>query len=196
MRTAEQIKKQEEKDGLVRWVFIDIMLIPLKADGTSDYSKKQRLFTFDLPREVYERREWVVRWRVAKLQCLYPRNYITPYFTYYCKKTKLPIYKGVLDKMISAKRMITTILNKMEEAKKEYIPTLYNPTIESTEEWVKVSAKLKQYREKLLYFTAEVERVKNLPTGDKPFIEEAALPCSSIDPTVPGIKAIPEEKAA
>lgn len=196
MRTAEQIKEQEEKEGLVRWVFIDIMVTHLKEDGSPDHYKKTRIFTYNLPRDIYERRDWVIRWRVAKMQCLYPRNHVNPYFTYYCKKTKLPMYTGVLNKMISAKRMITTISNKMAEAKKEYIPTLYNPTIESTEAWAKATTKLDQYREKLLFFTAEVERLKNQPTGDKPFVEECDLEPASGGQLGSLTSAIPREKAA
>jgi len=179
MRTPEQIKKQEEKEGIERWVFIDIVFHPTREDGKTDYYKRTRIFKYDLPRDVYEKRDWVVRWRIAYLQCQYPRNQVTAFYTYYCKKTKLPIYKSSLDKMISAKRMITTIVNKMDEAKNEYIPTLYNPTIESTEAWAKALMKLKQYQEKLVFYTAEVERLKLLPTGDKPFVEEPPSECSS-----------------
>jgi hypothetical protein len=105
------------------------------------------------------------------------------------------MYKGVLDKMISAKRMITTIINKMDNAKKEYVPTLYNPTIESTEPWTKASNKLKRYQEKLVFYTAEIERLKNQPTGDKPFVEETPLETTSID-VVPSVETLPQEKAA
>ena len=52
---------------------------------TIEYRTKERqrvvLFRYDLPRDVYERRQWVVRWRHARLLCQYPKENVQTYFS-------------------------------------------------------------------------------------------------------------------
>lgn len=45
------------------------------------------LFRYDLPVDIYNRRFWVIDWRVAKFKCMYPREHIIYTLTYYDKKT-------------------------------------------------------------------------------------------------------------
>lgn len=74
------------------------------------------LYTYDLPREVYERRMWVIRWRVARLQCQYPRNDVYTSFCYYDKRSGESMeVGGCLSKLISAKAQITKAERKMNE---------------------------------------------------------------------------------
>lgn len=76
------------------------------------------LHTYDLPRELYERRNWIVRWRVVRLQCLYPKEDIHPYFSYYDKRTGLSIgFDSALSKLSAAKAQISIA----ERKEKEYI---------------------------------------------------------------------------
>src|SRR5258708_31675255 len=135
----------------------------MRPDGTYDYSNKELLFKYDLPRAVYERRTWVITWRVAKFQCQFPKYRITPFYCHYHRKANISLWKIPLDKLVSAKRMVTQITNAMAVAKKEYIPSLYEPTIETTARWIKTEDKLTRYRQQVDYYTAEVESIKNNP---------------------------------
>ena len=74
------------------------------------------LYTYDLPREVYERRMWVIRWRVAILQCKYPRNDVYTSFYYYDKRSGESLeVSSCLSKLISAKAQITKAERRMNE---------------------------------------------------------------------------------
>lgn len=74
------------------------------------------LYTYDLPREVYERRMWVIRWRVSRLQCQYPRNDVYTSFYYYDKRSgELLEVSSCLSKLISAKAQITKAERRMNE---------------------------------------------------------------------------------
>lgn len=46
-----------------------------------------RLYRYDLPRWLWEEKQWVIRWRIAKLQCQHPRRHVDSYLTFYDKKT-------------------------------------------------------------------------------------------------------------
>lgn len=75
-----------------------------------------RLFTYDLPREVYERRSWVPEWRQAKFKCKFPRENVSCYFCYYDKRlgndSKL---NADFKRLIAAKAQVTRMQNKIEE---------------------------------------------------------------------------------
>ena len=74
------------------------------------------LYTYDLPREVYERRMWVIRWRVARLQCQYPRNDVYTSFYYYDKRSGESLeVSSCLSNLISAKAQITKAERRMNE---------------------------------------------------------------------------------
>jgi hypothetical protein len=74
------------------------------------------LYTYDLPREVYERRMWVIRWRVARLQCKYPRNDVYTSFYCYDKRSGESLeVSSCLSKLISAKAQITKAERRMNE---------------------------------------------------------------------------------
>ena len=67
-------------------------------------------------REVYERRMWVIRWRVARLQCQYPRNDVYPSFYYYDKRSGESLeVSSCLSKLVSAKAQITKAERRMNE---------------------------------------------------------------------------------
>ena len=57
---AKDLAKAEKELKIEHWVQISICY------GYGHQSVT--LYTYDLPREVYERRMWVIRWRVARLQ--------------------------------------------------------------------------------------------------------------------------------
>lgn len=111
MEYAREYAKAEWELKIEKWVYISI-----------EYRTKTRdrivLHTYNLPRELYERRSWVIRWRMARLQCLYPKEDIHPYFSYYDKRTGLSAgFDSALSKLSAAKAQITIA----ERKEKEYI---------------------------------------------------------------------------
>ena len=78
MEYAREYAKAQREMKIEKWVCITI-----------EYRTKERqrvvLFRYDLPRDVYERRQWVVRWRHARLLCQYPKENVQTYFSYYAK---------------------------------------------------------------------------------------------------------------
>lgn len=76
------------------------------------------LHTYDLPRKLYERCSWIVRWRVSRLQCLHPKKDIHLYFSYYDKRPGLSTgFDSALSKLSAAKAQISIA----ERKEKEYI---------------------------------------------------------------------------
>lgn len=74
------------------------------------------LYTYDLPREVYERRMWVIRWRVARLQCQYPKQIVSTSLYFYDKRSGESLeVSSCLSKLISAKAQIAKAERKMNE---------------------------------------------------------------------------------
>lgn len=160
--TDRQIEREYKSEGVIRWVTITIDRMLGRPDGSIDWYHRERLFQYSWPRDVYERRKWVLDWRCARLKCSFPRDRIQAGFHYFDKKTGISLHDGPINKMIAAKRNITRIKNKMATAKANYIPTLYNPTIESNAEWGKAEAKLKEYETMLELHKNEIKRCKNL----------------------------------
>lgn len=111
MEYAREYAKAERELKIEKWVYISI-----------EYRTKIRdrivLYTYDLPRKLYERRSWIIRWRVARLQCLHPKEDIHPYFSYYDRRTGLSTgFDSALSKLSAAKAQITIA----ERKEKEYI---------------------------------------------------------------------------
>ena len=109
MQLAKDYAKAEKELEVQRWVFISIE----RTDGNCNY---ERLFSYDLPREVYERRRWVVEWRRARLVCQYPKGNVKCYFSYYDKRlgTNIRLNED-LRRLISAKAQVTKIQRKIDE---------------------------------------------------------------------------------
>lgn len=170
MMTQDAIYAEEKAEGIERWVFISIDKVPMRLDGSYNWYDHKRIYHYDLPRELYDRRKWVITWRIAKLQCQLPKSIIQAAYTFYCKKTNITLMDGPLRKRIDTKRMITTIKNKMKAAKENYVPTLFKPTIEETDLWKKVCEKLARYEAKLKSLNIEIETLqsghKDTPTPD------------------------------
>ncbi|MBD5585361.1 MAG: hypothetical protein HDQ88_09785 [Clostridia bacterium] len=101
---------QAEKELEIQyWVNISIQY-------TDNAGNVVKLFTYDLPREVYERREWVVEWRKAKLTCLYPKVGIQRFISYYDKRLgNNPNLTADLRKLTSAKAQVTKARKQIEK---------------------------------------------------------------------------------
>lgn len=109
MQLAKDYAKAEKELGVQHWVFITIEL----TDGNCNYV---RLFSYDLPREVYERRRWVIEWRKSKFVCQYPKGNVRCFFSYYDKRlgTDNRLNED-LRQLISAKAQVTKVQRKIDE---------------------------------------------------------------------------------
>lgn len=109
MQSAKYYAEAEKQLEVQHWVYIYFERI-------DENGKQVRIFGYDLPREVYERREWVVEWRKAKLVCQYPKGNVRTYFSYYDKRLgndhKL---NDDLRKLISAKAQVTKVQRRIAE---------------------------------------------------------------------------------
>ena len=109
MQMAKEYAKAEKELEVQHWVFITIE----RTDGRCNY---ERLFSYDLPREVYERRRWVIEWRRAKFVCQYPKGSIRCYTHYYDKRLGMDNrLNDDLSKLAMAKAQVTKVQNKIDE---------------------------------------------------------------------------------
>ena len=101
MQMAKYYAEAEKELGVCHWVFITIE----RTDGHCNY---ERLFSYDLPREVYERRRWVIEWRKARLVCQYPKGNVRCFLSYYDKRLGSDKHlNDDLRKLVSAKAQVT-----------------------------------------------------------------------------------------
>ena len=106
---ARDYARAESELGVQHWVFIEFTRD--MEDRTSE-----RIFSYNLPREVYERRRWVVRWREAALVCRFPRSSVKVYHSYYDRRLGNDVSLTTdLRKLVSAKAQVTKARRKMDE---------------------------------------------------------------------------------
>lgn len=111
MEYAREYAKAERELRIERWVFISI-------ECKDEAGNAVRLHSYDLPRELHERHHWVVRWREARLQCLYPKRQINTYYSYYDRRTGLHTgFSSALSRLSAAKAQISIA----ERKEREYI---------------------------------------------------------------------------
>lgn len=147
MEGAKAIAKAERELGIEKWVILSIEY------QTKD-DRRVVLYQYDLPRELYEKYRWVVRWRQARCQCLHPRETVQLYHSYYDKKTGLRTdFNSCLSRLTASKAQIT-IAKKREQ---KYLSWQKQNNLffdeHTDEELVKFRAKLKKKEENynLLY---------------------------------------------
>lgn len=109
IQMSKDYAKAEKELGVQRWVFISI-----KRDDEN--GNRIRIFSYDLPREVYERRRWVIEWRKAKFVCQYPKGHVQCCFSFYDKRlgNNFKLTED-LGKLISAKAQVTKVQRKIDE---------------------------------------------------------------------------------
>jgi len=109
MEEAKELAKAERELGIEKCVIISI-------EYQTNDNRRVVLFQYDLPREIYKRYDWVIRWRKARFQCLYPREMIWVYTSYYDKKTGLKTdFNSCLSKFASSKAQITIAKRREQE---------------------------------------------------------------------------------
>ena len=106
---ARDYARAEAELGVQHWVFIEFT----KDD---DDGNRERIFSYDLPREVYERRRWVVRWREAVLVCRFPRANVSRFYSYYDRRLGNDVrLTDDLRRLVAAKAQVTKAQRKLEE---------------------------------------------------------------------------------
>ena len=139
-----------------RWVKITIYLVAQKSDGSPDHhAPKKVLSSFDLPRELYERRQWVIVWRLAWWQCRYPRRYLWSGYHYYDKKTGQDLMDPTYNRIQTCRRMVTKLTNSMRKYEGERARELIWEK-DRDPQWQQAVAKLKAYQE-------ELNQLQNMP---------------------------------
>lgn len=107
---AKDLAKAEKELKVERWVEVTLYY------GYAD--KQVSLYHYDLPREMYFRYQWVIRWRMAKFQCQYPKQIIGISLYHYDKRSGESMgLNSCLSKLISAKAQVA----KAERMMKNYI---------------------------------------------------------------------------
>ena len=107
---AKDLAKAERELKVEQWVEVTLYY------GYAD--KQVSLYHYNLPREMYFRYQWVIRWRMAKLQCQYPKQIIGISLYHYDKRSGESMeLNSCLSKLISAKAKVT----KAERMMREYI---------------------------------------------------------------------------
>lgn len=109
MEYARELARAERELRIERWVFISI-------EYKDEAGNPVRLHSYDLPRDLHERHRWVIRWREARLQCLYPKKQVNTYYSYYDKRTGLGTdFSSCLSKLSAAKAQISIAERKERE---------------------------------------------------------------------------------
>ncbi len=138
MELAKAYSKAE-KETVQPYFFVSI----------EDTDTKERLYSYDLPRDMFWKYQWVIRWRMARLQCQRPKHNICQYLSGYDKKTGLEIgLKSPLSKLTSAKAQVTINERKL----KDYLEGMKNDLFfdEKTDPIVaKLKCKISSYNQQI-----------------------------------------------
>ncbi|NDV84528.1 hypothetical protein [Bacteroides sp. 51] len=109
LEDAKALARAEKELGIEKWVILSIEY------QSKDY-RRVVLYQYDLPRDLYEKYRWVVRWRQARCQCLHPRETVQLYHSYYDKRTGLKTdFNSCLSKLAASKAQITIAKKREQE---------------------------------------------------------------------------------
>lgn len=67
IQEARDLAKAERELGIEDWTRVTIGCRPNESEWI-------HLYQFDFPTESHDRYRWIIRWRMAKLQCEHPRS--------------------------------------------------------------------------------------------------------------------------
>lgn len=152
MQYAKDLAKAERELKIEHWVYISFEI-------KNENRNREILHKIDIPRVLYDRWQWVIEWRRAKLVCKYPRKHIWVYHSYYDKRTGLETGFGtMLGKLSAAKAQVT----KMERIIAQYVEYMsqndlfFNP--ETDERLLKANGKLERKIQHCALLHAELEQ--------------------------------------
>ncbi|WP_294533352.1 hypothetical protein [uncultured Bacteroides sp.] len=100
---AKDLAKAEKELKVVTWVLVSIYRYDKQGNRTL-------LYRYDLPRELYFKREWVIRWREARFRCRFPKDQLTTTLSFYDKRfgTSYQLNED-LRKLASAKAQVSKV---------------------------------------------------------------------------------------
>lgn len=112
---AREIARVEKEAEIERWVKVII-----ERQIAGDPFHREVLHTYDIPRDMRDRWEWVFRWRRARLQCQYPKDIVTESCAFYRKVKGHNIgMQEDLGKFVSAKAQYSKQLKIVEQYRSE-----------------------------------------------------------------------------
>ena len=153
---AKEIARQEKSLGIEHWDFISI-----KRDGDKA-GEYVRLYHYDLPRQIAEKYDWVVRWRAAKLQCQYPRYGVRIYHSPYKKVMGVNIgMQKDIDTFVAAKAQYTKQKRILDDYISEQKETNMFFSEDTDQEVIRIKEKLERKKENIDLAEARlIEKVK------------------------------------
>lgn len=108
MQAAKDLAKAEKDLGIQKWVLISFYRKNEKGEA-------EKIFEYDLPRELWIKWNWVVNWRRAKLICMFPRREVYSTLSFYDKRSGYEIGIGTcLSKLISAKAQVAKVQRSID----------------------------------------------------------------------------------
>ncbi len=76
---------------------------------------REILHSYDLPREMVWKYDWVYEWRKARYICLYPKDRVSLYFHFYDRTTGMAYeYKSLRSRQVAARALITRYTNAIQ----------------------------------------------------------------------------------
>ena len=161
---AKEIARAEKELGIERW---DRICIGRDGNKEGEYIL---LYSYDLPRDIAEKYNWVIRWRAAKLQCQYPRYCVRVYHSPYSKVMGEDIgMQKDLDRFVAAKAQVTRqerVISQYVEQKRKEGDMFYNES--EDEDLAKAIAKLQTKKEMVAQAEDRlIQKVKEYKTRTK-----------------------------
>lgn len=153
MTLAKAYDKAEKEMGVIPYVIVSL------RNRRTD----KELYQYNLPRDIFWRRSWVIEWRTAKLLCKYPRDGINRILSFYDKKTGLEYgFGSLLGKLSSAKAQRTMAASALDD----YIDSRRGDMFfDETEDILvdKMRHKIESYRRKIVEIENEIKsRIEEL----------------------------------
>jgi len=135
-KAEEQVEKELNVN---RWVIVSI------GYRTPDTKTPDVvLYKFNIPVHMKDKYSYVFRWRAARLQCKYPKEYICTWYSHYDKSTSLRLdHDSLYTKVIRWKGLITRAKNIIKKYEEQRLKTLFHD-FENDEIWLDLQVKLKQ----------------------------------------------------
>lgn len=146
-----KIHDKLEKETIRPYVMICIQ------DGDTN----KTLYKYDIPRQSFFEHNWIIRWRMSRIQCQYPRRRIIEVLSFYDKITGIELgFGSPITGYISAKAQITILKNRIAEYTERMKGDLFFD--ESTDLIIaKLNDKIKTQQDKMTNYEKEIKNKLN-----------------------------------
>lgn len=128
------------------WV---VIALRTKINGES-----KLLYQYDIPVKMNERWGWVIEWRRSKLNCMYPKNGVRAYYSFYyrVKDVEMKEYNDCIKSLIAYKAKLTLCENNI----RKYVELHKNELFfneNNDEKLIKLKAKCEKAKQNILLCT-------------------------------------------